>query len=321
VIVSRGHRHGFTLIELLVVIAIIGILVALLLPAVQAAREAARRLQCTNNLKQIGIALHHHHKAHETFPYGHRYVSDQPDPNGYEADKNGNEATWITRLLPYVEQENAYDRIDWDRGLGQARDASHPNNFINKLRIPLFECPSNSSVDPWNGARSRASYVANNGFGPMTENTTVDLPMQRDGGVFYLNSDMPLSMIRDGSSNTAALSEIVTVDGSDFRGVMHYPEGPLYHHNQTPGSLAPDHLRGVWFDARFCVSVPEAPCIETFSNWGDRSLIMTARSRHPGGVNLLLCDSSVHFLNNSVDLDVWKALGTPAGGEPTGLPQ
>ncbi len=311
---AHVRAAGFTLVELLVVIAIIGVLVALLLPAVQSAREAARRTQCMNNLKQIGLALHQHHRANGELPYGHKFT-------GSGADDDGAEATWYTAILNYVEEGNLFDKIDWSRGFGHsAEQPSHPNNFVTDLTLPLFTCPSNSRVDPWNGFWARGSYVANNGIGPMSENDLADLPLTREGGVFYLNSNMPFRKIRDGTSNTAMISEIINVEGSDCRGIMHYPEGPLYHHNRTPNSSAPDELRGIWNGMPWCVDTPEAPCIATSNWWTDRGLIMSARSHHPGGVNLALGDGSVHFMVDSIDLDNWQALSTPAGEEVVRLP-
>ncbi|MEO2048685.1 MAG: DUF1559 domain-containing protein, partial [Pirellulales bacterium] len=125
-------------------------------------------------------------------------------------------------------------------------------------------------------------------------------------GAFFLNSKLRTASIIDGTSKTAFVSEIRVVEGNDFRGVFHYPEGPLYHHNYTPNSLIPDEIR-----QSMCVDVPEAPCIGTFNSWNPRRLTMTARSYHSGGVNLLLGDSSARFIDDSIDLGVWQALATP----------
>ena len=156
----------------------------------------------------------------------------------------------------------------------------------------------------------------------MQESTISDLPVKRQfqlagstiafsgpnvAGVFYLNSSLSAADIRDGLSHTAFASEIRVVDGLDFRGVLHYPEGPLYHHNYTPNSSVPDEIR-----SGGCVSVPDAPCDGSlFNSWNPRKLTMTARSAHPGGVDLLLGDGGVRFVGDSVALNVWQALCTP----------
>jgi len=304
----RGGRHewggmpqvrpGFTLVELLVVITIIGILIALLLPAVQSAREAARRTQCINNLKQIDLGLHHHHEQFGHLPYGHWWAG---------VDQDGSAATWVTAMLNYVEQGALYDQIHWDRGFGHSlADPDHPNKLVSSFPLPLFVCPSNTKVRPYKDAYARGSYAANNGIGPMQESDFDDLPVTRIAGVFYLNSETRFADMRDGSSTTALLSEIITVPGDDFRGVLHNPEGPLYHHNRTPNDSTDDEIR-----ESFCVDVPDAPCTGTFSSWNPRDMIMTARSYHPGGVNLALGDGSVRFVQESIQFDVWKALCTP----------
>ena len=162
------HRRGFTLVELLVVIAIIGILVALLLPAIQAAREAARRTQCTNNLKQIGLAMQMHHDTFKVLPYGHKI----PAPP-YNNNQDFGEATWIFAILPYMELTAVYDMADPRFGFGSAAPApSTTNNApVVRERLPPFECPSNSQVNNvlWFNIYTRGSYVANNGIGPMAE--------------------------------------------------------------------------------------------------------------------------------------------------------
>ncbi len=310
---SPASPKGFTLVELLVVIAIIGILIALLLPAVQAAREAARRMQCTNNLKQIGLACHTHHDSKGYLPTGHFW----PENNSGSSD--GAEATWVTFTLPYLEQSTATKELDWDKSFGHSTNGV--NTKIINMMLPMLACPSCPQVEPWSGAYARGSYVANNGIGPMRDSTLDNLPVMRPvppnmnttsastAGVFYLNSRTKIRDIMDGTSKTALVSEIrLVASTTEFRGVMHYPEGPLYHHNYTPNSSVPDEIRRIW-----CVSPspPQAPCIGTFDIWNPRLLTMTARSYHPGGVNLLLGDGSVTFIDDAIDQTTWWALCTP----------
>lgn len=305
--IINDKSMGFTLVELLVVIAIIGILIALLLPAVQAAREAARRTQCLNNLKQIGLAVHLHSEQKRVLPPGYtwRFGGGQVAPPG---TLNGDEATWITYLLPYMEQTSLYDLIDWTHTFGYG--ASDPNAKITTVHLPLMNCPSNPRPPTalWYGGYARGSYAANNGLGPQVEwNTGIQ---SRMAGVFYWNSSLSPAEIRDGLSNTALVSETCVVPGGDQRGVMHYPEGSFYHHNYTPNSAVPDLLR-----SGSCVDVPWAPCNEGFSHAGNRALTATARSQHPGGVHLCLGDGRSQFVANSIDLKLWQALSTPTGGE------
>ena len=304
-IYGRKSPKGFTLVELLVVITIIGILISLLLPAVQAAREAARRMQCGNNLKQIGLALHLHNEAKGYFPPGHFW---------HQSGSDGSEATWITYSLPYLEQANLYATIDWTQPFGQAHSTNRVQWTVCKTTLSTFSCPSNEQVEAVaNGGYARGTYAANNGIGPMVESDLANLPVKRMAGVFYLNSNMTAAQVRDGLSNTAFVHEIRTVPGEDFRGMMHYPEGPLCHHNYTPNSTVPDEIRG---DA--CISVDGAPCDGSlYNSWNPRVLTMTARSNHAGGVNLALGDGSVRFVGDSVALAIWQALGTPQGSEVT----
>jgi prepilin-type N-terminal cleavage/methylation domain-containing protein len=327
------RRPGFTLVELLVVITIIGILIELLLPAVQAAREAARRAQCTNNLKQIGLALHMHLEAKGYFPPGSYWPATG---QGFQ------EATWITFLLPYIEMGNTYEQADLTLPFGGA--GGNPwNSQTSSTPLPLFICPSIGPMPAivpiapiTTPCFAKGNYAANNGLGPMEELWTADIPIKRTdtplpsfvpsgatipgvqfAGVFFLNSNLTPADIRDGLSNTAFVSELYPVgsEGStfDFRGVLHYPEGCLYHHNDTPNSNVSDRVR-----SGECISVPAAPCIGSFSGYLDRQLVMAARSAHPGGVHLLLGDGSARFVSDSVNLGVWQALCTPNSlpGEP-----
>jgi len=328
----KAFRYGraFTLVELLVVITIIGILIALLLPAVQAAREAARRSECTNNLKQVGLAMHSHADARKCLPYGHK-IPAPPLTNNQDMG----ESTWVVCIMRYMELGAIYDMIDPKVGFGSAAPAPSTTNNAPVCRtpIPQLQCPSNRKVDNWlwYNIYTRGSYVANNGIGPMAEwvyigpGSTTQLPASRIPGVFYVNSALRWSDFLDGTANTALVSEIRVVPGAvvpppaapyapsgDQRGVFHYPEGPLYHHNYTPNSMVPDGTR-----AATCINdIERAPCYGAYTAWNNRSLTMTARSEHPGGVNVLFGDGSVRFVSNAIELVIWRALCTPAGLSP-----
>lgn len=307
------QRHGFTLVELLVVIAIIGILVALLLPAIQAAREAARRSQCLNNLKQIGLAMHSHHDQKKFLPPGFFWPKPAAPPCDSTAHTRGSESTWIAHLLPFLEQNALYDQGDWTRGFGLAPAV---NGEICGTSLSSMLCPSGPhalQLGLWYNGYARGSYVANNGIGPMVESCSDSspLPSTRVGGAFFVNSMLTLADFRDGTSQTALVSEIrLVTDNADQRGVMHYPEGPFYHHNFSPNSLVPDQVRTAACPSGG-VNTPESPCVGAYGGWRPRSVLMTARSYHPGGVNLLLGDASARFVNEAIDLDVWRAICTP----------
>jgi prepilin-type N-terminal cleavage/methylation domain-containing protein len=313
-------RRAFTLIELLVVIAIIAILIGLLLPAVQKVREAAARLQCQNNLKQMGLAFHNYHDANGYLPAG------TICPGGSCGDRAASESTWITWLLPFVEQDNLWKTGDLTKGFGQGYKGE-PNNTITSTKLKLFLCPSDQDVDisSWYGSAvwARGNYAGNNGIGPMTETTAAITT--RPTGVLSLNRNYKITEISDGTTNTAFVSELikapgtlpsnapVNAGGNDWRGVMHYSEGPLYQHNYTPNSTVPDEVR-----QGMCISIPEAPCLGTTTSWNPKRIIFTARSRHTGGVNLLVGDGSVRFVSNGINLVTWQAASSPQGGEVLG---
>jgi prepilin-type N-terminal cleavage/methylation domain-containing protein len=304
-----ARRVAFTLIELLVVIAIIAVLVALLLPAVQKVRETANRASCLNNLKQIGLALHNYHDSQGSFPPG--YIERFPSLS--------DRANWITLILPYFEQDNLWKTYDPNQSTGGGT-----NNFLlNRTKVKLFKCPSDIELppkpyppDPSIGPWALGNYLANNGLGPMISHWE-PAPSVAQPGVFMVNSKTRIADLLDGTSTTMLVTECLNVPGigsrEDWRGNLSYPENCLFHWNHTPNTSNPDWLRDV-----LCVSVPRAPCIGTHTAYNNRRNIVSARSNHSGGVQVLFGDGGVRFVTDNIDLATWQALGSPAGGEVVG---
>ncbi|WP_339909974.1 DUF1559 domain-containing protein [Symmachiella dynata] len=317
----QSSNRGFTLIELLVVIAIIAILIALLLPAVQQAREAARRTQCRNNLKQIGLALHNYHDAHQMFA-----------PFGVANDGGSFYNTWVALLLPYVEQSPLYNQSDFSIQSWQGSDPE-----ATKLRespLSYMTCPTDVDVglaDFTDGTTvysswARGNYNANVGPGPGCVADGVDFyapPVEYGGGKsgapFSINVGRRIRDFRDGTSNTVLISEILKVPGNDFRGVMFLlPEFGYYNHDRSPNTSTPDDLRGGTYGQ--CVSIDRAPCVGPFTGWQDSPVdgIVSARSLHVGGVMVLLGDGSARFVSENLDLQVWQNLGITNDGNVLG---
>ena len=289
--------------ELLVVIAIIGILVALLLPAVQSARESARRTQCINQLRQIGVAMHNLHSAVGHFPTGHFWPdSDRPDADGAEA-------TWVSYLLVYLEEGGVEQQLDWDRSFGHA--LSDVNVAPISHRLESFLCPSGPVGKPYYEAYARGSYVANNGF---DQCTTARWPTFRSNAVCReRRRPRPPRPVRSFSTVPSGQPVFSTA----CRRRHSSPECTADERRRLPGVrprgqastttigrptvAVPDEIR-----QSMCVNVPESPCIGTFNSWNPRLLTMTARSYHPGGVNLLLGDRARRCVNDGINLGVWR---------------
>ena len=317
------RRRAFTLVELLVVVTIIGLLIALLLPAVQAAREAARRAQCANNLKQFGLALSNYENTHGVLPPGHGFV-----PASYYGQSKANAWSWPVRLFPYLDQDALWTVMDtlWSTNCGNDWSSTTCKMAkVQSAQVSVFHCPSDVGIGiRWNSnhtchtpsgtppvaEQARLSYAGNYGQGQMEA-------ASRTSGVFGFNSATQIGDIHDGTSNTLLLSEVLVGHTCSTRGIFGYQEGPVVMANYCPNDPTPDLVR--WCDPADGLPGAQAPCLWTSGNWGTLSAINmvlhTSRSAHPGGVQTVLCDGSVHFVNQTVALNIWQALSTPAGGE------
>ncbi|MGA2033290.1 MAG: DUF1559 domain-containing protein [Thermoguttaceae bacterium] len=323
------RRTAFTLVELLVVIAIMGVLVALLLPAVQAAREAGRRLQCKNNLKQIGLALQNYHDSQRSFPAGY---TSQVGPGGL-ADDKGPGWGWAARILPYLELGNLYGQIHFGTDITDPLHAT-----VRATSIPAFLCASDIgktvfSVDSHDDSGSYSSFVTDTQGNPVQVahsnyvgvfgnpeitpdpgflSTDPDRDITHQG-MFYRNSAVRIADVTDGTSHTLFVGErCSTLAYATWTGAVTGGQVPP----KTPDTMnygpegAPILVLGHTGDASDVPPhTPNSPVNHVDDFW----------SRHPQGVNFLFVDGSVQIIDNLISPPVWWALGTRAGGETTAL--
>jgi prepilin-type N-terminal cleavage/methylation domain-containing protein len=324
------RRDGFTLIELLVVIAIIAILIALLLPAVQQAREAARRTQCKNNLKQVGIALHNYADVNGGFP------PSSVMPLGQTFQPWSGQA----RLLPYIEQTNLANLIDWDKS-----PQFTANPLAAKTRVAIYMCPSEVN-DRERLTPTVTYYPLNYSFNQGTWFNYEPQMGKVGDGAFHPNKSFRPGNFTDGLSNTLGAAETKAYQPNiwdtgqpatlgvappskpadlmpyyggtfDTNGHTEWVEGDVHESGFTttftPNTKVPYDNAGVTYDIDFTsIRDGESATAPTYA-------AITARSYHTGIVNALLLDGSVRSVSENIALGVWRAAGTRAGGEPTSI--
>ncbi|MDA0833816.1 MAG: DUF1559 domain-containing protein [Planctomycetota bacterium] len=330
------RRSGFTLIELLVVIAIIAILIALLLPAVQQAREAARRTQCKNNLKQIGLALHNYIDVHNFLPPGACV--------DVSVTATGNNGSWgVTgRILPHLDQGNLFNVVD----LTVAWDFQHA---ISGLKIPVYACPSDPgsdlSRDP--GGGKPILFPTNYGFNYGTWFVYSPTTGSGGNGLFYPNAKLTFRDATDGSSHTLMAAEVkawtpyqrnggpstvtipsnsseaaaIAASGGEFKNTGHteWPDGRVHHTGFTvtlpPNSQVPLTVSGMTYSEMDYNSWQEG---KNGSAGSPSYAFITSRSAHEGIVQVVMMDGSSKSITENIDLNVWRALGTRDGREVLG---
>ncbi|MBU6173853.1 MAG: DUF1559 domain-containing protein [Planctomycetes bacterium] len=319
-----GKREGFTLVEILVVFVVVGVLAGLLLPTVQASREAARRTQCTNNLRQLGIAVHGFHDQYKGVPPQATYRVGSTF-SGYSIH---------ARVLPFIEQNKLYSKIDFE--LGYSAQSS-----ICKIKIPMYRCPS----DPNEGTRwddGVEFYPTNYGFNIGTW-LGLDLKTGQGGdGAFGYNMRHSFAAFTDGLSHTICAADVKTFMPGLLDGGM--PSAPFTRPPAKPsevvaygGILSPDYGHTQWVSGRtlqtgltttfppntqvlysiagktYDVDFTSARVSPTAPQQAYR--VVTSRSYHVGGSNVSMMDGSVRFVANSISQDTWRALGTRAAAE------
>jgi prepilin-type N-terminal cleavage/methylation domain-containing protein/prepilin-type processing-associated H-X9-DG protein len=307
------RRPGFTLIELLVVIAIIAVLIALLLPAVQSAREAARRIQCTNNLKQLALAAQNYHDVNGSFPGGSYSPLVRP-PTWHFAQNFSS----FVRMLPFTEQAPIYNAVNFSNNYG-----SYTNVTIAGVRLAVLTCPSDTANEPallrnanspfgtvpgWNFGvnnnpdkppdsvylQAYSSYAGSMGMFPVTYQLSFNNPaeLNQTNGVIFNESAIRISAITDGTSNTMLFAEHARTN------LMVYDPGFALSDGQWNSGRIYDTMFATWYPPNVGLSGSNSGTVAGIIAGGFYP--ETATSQHPGGVNVALCDGSVRFIKNSI---------------------
>ncbi len=335
---GKVSGSAFTLIELLVVIAIIAVLISLLLPAVQSAREAARRAQCVNNLKQLGLAVHNYESANSSLPTGRIYG---PRPGQSANDfpyifAGAQNTTWFMLMMPFIEQGNLANSLNFSLG---AEGPTTPlpvgffaNSTVSTTKISSFQCPSDQPrtfrINPGYAggalsgfAMTKGNYAGNWGntswgqnFAGLSATTAV---YQKSA---FGHANVTIQQFTDGTSNSILVSEVLQGAEFDARGMMWSTVmgGCAYTSRFTPNGTKDFLNRMNGFDympnapGLFCVNEAMMPCV---SNGTDVDQFAGSRSRHPGGVNVGFADGSVRFVKNTINHVTWNALHSIQGGE------
>jgi len=306
----KNDRRGFTLIELLVVIAIIAILIALLLPAVQQAREAARRSQCRNNLKQVGLGLHNYHDVHRTFPPGTIW-------NGgvrYTGPRTGG---YIIHILPFIDQSVIYNGIQFN--VSNIIWYFGNNTALTSATVPMLLCPSDGqggthSDDATQGPVMKSNYL---GFFSGFQQGDIASTDSSKKAVFGANRGAKLRDFTDGTSNTMIVAEYLTGSSrAEFRGFAFSDQanGTQLYSELGPNSVLPDRCCNM---TSWCKDNPANNLPAVAGNCGTTDTA-GARSRHVGGVHVLMGDGAVRFVSENVDLGIWRGLVTISGSEILG---
>lgn len=346
---ARGARKpcikGFTLVELLVVIAIIGILVALLLPAIQAARAAARRTQCQSNLKQISTALMNYHGAKKEFPEGMYFDVTNPAQVPPASTSPKFRPNWVIKILPYMEEQGIYDTFDFTKLIGDNTDPNR-NRKARGTRIPTMLCPEDNGADvPFAGyvtkPVSEGDNWARGNYACNGDNEYADDPLTKDPqkiGVFRINKTTKISQITDGTSHTLMVAEIrIGLNEIDRRGIWAMGSAcasNLCKHGFGGDCNGPNAAGEAADDFTGCDAVQKQvgrPIMiaERMTCWeGCTSHQAGPRSRHaPGGVHVAMCDGSVHWISDDINTtgpngeccSVWDRIVAARDGLPVEL--
>ncbi|MEX0642579.1 MAG: DUF1559 domain-containing protein [Pirellulales bacterium] len=321
---QRPANKAFTLVELLVVIAIIGILVALLLPAIQAAREAARRTQCVNNMKQCALAMANYESSTKKFPVGLQWFLPQVNPN---ADPPQAIHTAQTRILAQVEEASLADLYDFNYYRFDNNNAG-----VLDYSIKAFQCPSDVNGS-WGGPHinfGHSNFVVC--FGParmrtnspafISPKSTPKTPQFITDGLFQWETGRKIKEVTDGTSKTVLGSEVLSGEAStggagqwEARGMwgIHYIGSHSYNHVNTPNSSDGDAFSTSSYLR--CVELPHMPCSTADPAAEHTTSYAAARSFHRGGVNVVYADGHVTFVQDDIDLAIWRAHASIRGNE------